>query len=107
MLTWGFVVHGDGDLDAQTDIIMDELLEVEEQTHVVFDSSVSAAIAERRVEISFAVDTDDPKDAQVIAAGILDQVIRAAGGNPKITTAEDAGDVFQWDHSEQRSLVDA
>ncbi|QNO37731.1 hypothetical protein H4J02_01415 [Protaetiibacter sp. SSC-01] len=104
MIASSFDVQGDGDLDAQTDVIMDELIEVEETTSLIFDSSVSAALADRTVEISFAVNVDDPADAQAIAKQILEQVIRAAGGNPQVATA-DASDVFQWSRSEQSVLV--
>ena len=39
-----FLVLGDGDLDAQTDVIMDELLEIEEQTNLIFDTAVAASL---------------------------------------------------------------
>lgn len=101
-----FLVLGDGDLDAQTDVIMDELLEIEEQTNLIFDTAVAASLTKRTVEISFAVKCDVPADAHAIAAKLLEQVIKAAGGHPKIKMPDEHDhDVFQWEHSEQSALT--
>lgn len=87
-LTKTFTVTGiEGpDLDTQTDLVMDELVSLEEET--VFDSDLSVDFAENTVQISIAARGDSFEEAMARADSCIRAAIHAAGGHtPRWTEA--------------------
>lgn len=78
-----FVVAGESDLDAETDRVMDELLEIEKETRLISDATVSASLTNREVEIAVTVVAETIEEAAEIARPFIEQAIRGAGNGKR------------------------
>ncbi|AGW40971.1 LemA-like protein [Leifsonia xyli subsp. cynodontis DSM 46306] len=90
-----FYVSGDNDLDAQTDAVMEALLELEEASEgLLSGSDVTASLRERVVTISVLIEAESAADAKRIGVLALDAAVRIAGGNPTILEDDGPEDGF-------------
>jgi hypothetical protein len=80
-LTMNFTVRGGSDLDAHTDLVMDELLNLEECDPNLHDADVSATLTDQQVSITIVALGDTFETAHDIAATAIRTAIHAAGGS--------------------------
>lgn len=101
-----FTVGGEEDLDTQTDRLMDELLDIEENTGIISDSTVSAALRDRTVEIAVTVHSDGIEEARRLGSEFIKQAIEAAGGQMIDETPSNQSDDAQYrlERAEQELL---
>jgi hypothetical protein len=78
-LTRVFSVSGASDLDAHTDLVMNELLKLENE--FISDSDVSASLTDHEVEITVVARADDFDEARKLADSTIRTAIHAAGGS--------------------------
>lgn len=81
-LTKYFTVTTTGsDLDAHSDVVMDELLALEECTKNISNADVSAALTEGTIEISVTATGEDFDNAVALADSTIRAAIHASGGH--------------------------
>lgn len=78
-LTREFLVHGEDDLEAHTDRVMEELLKLESAT--IRDADVSGSVLDGEVQISVYAIGESFDTAADIADSAIRSAIHAAGGH--------------------------
>ena len=78
-LTKGFIVSGAADLDAHTDVVMDQLVALEDER--ISDADVSVDFSKDSVEISVVAHADSFDEAVEQADAAIRTAIHAAGGS--------------------------
>lgn len=76
-----FEVEGNSDLDAHTDLVADNLIDLEESHPSLLDSTVTTNLTELTVEITVTVEADDYTQAIDTAESCIRAAIHSAGGN--------------------------
>lgn len=84
-----FLVSGDSDLDAQTDVVMESLLNAEQIDSTISDSDVTAVLGRREVTVSVVVNSDDWHDGQQKGEDVIKAAIESANGRVLNPPAED------------------
>ncbi|MDO8338443.1 MAG: hypothetical protein Q7T15_09350 [Microcella sp.] len=83
-----FHVHGSRDLDAETDALMDALLDLEAASAgVISDVDVTAILASATVTVTITVNADSLDAAEQIGMRIINQAIASSGGQTTKPTA--------------------
>ncbi len=80
-LTMTFTVSGATDLDAQTDLVMDELTNLEAGNEALRDSDLSASLRDGQVVIAIVGLGRTFDEAQDVASSAIRAAIHAAGGS--------------------------
>lgn len=88
-----FKVKNHDDLDAHTDLVADNLIDLEGSLPQLLDSTVTTDFKESIVEITVTVEGEDYSKAIAIAESSIRSAIHGAGGNTRsweqsITTLE-------------------
>ena len=79
--TMVFEVEGDRDLDEQTDLVADHLVDLEESHPCLLDSTVATDLTAFTVEITVTVQANDYSEAIEVAESCIRTAIHSAGGN--------------------------
>lgn len=103
-----FHVHGSLDLDAETDALMDALLELEEASGgVVSDVDVTATLATATVTVTLTVDAGSLDEAEQIGVRVINEAITASGGQTKRPTSTSGTGAGYEAHRRASELVPA
>lgn len=81
-ITTRFLVVGENDLDAETDRLFEALVKCESMSGQLSEADVSAALADRIVDMTIVVRADSWSEAQREANGVFFHAIEMAGGLP-------------------------
>lgn len=102
-----FLVSGSSDLDAQTDKVMEALLDAEQHDSTITDSDVTAVLTERLVTVSVVIDADDWHAGQRRGEAAIKAAIEAANGQVQNPPAVDTNTRSFVVQAERAELVPA
>lgn len=104
-LSMTFRVSNVDDLDAQTDAVMDYLVDLEDST--LSDSSMDVTFSQRLVTISVLARKETLEDALEHGSSAIRTAIHAAGGSTpdRISPEPPRSQNSKYEVTEQRSLV--
>lgn len=79
-VTIGFTVTGEQDLDTETDILFQSLLDVERQNPYISESDIMSEFASESITVSVVVRANSWVEVEQRAYDAVSQAIRRAGG---------------------------